>query len=168
MSPEGAAYTRDMIAWVRTLDATRPVTFVALGQELSHQTRTLPERSLHYVDFMCINYYGPPAKLGESLDALHALWPEKPVMLSEFGLRFDRVKVESVRVTHLRDILAVLRARPFICGLSFWAFNDYRRMPPLPPRVNIPGASPGDVYSLASASEAHARAIIAGFNLTIS
>ena len=124
-SPEGVAWTRDMAAWVRTLDATRPVTFAALGTELGLKEQTRELRSFNYVDFICSNFYGVPSNLGAGLDRVHALWPEKPVMISECGVRADFAASEAARITHLKEILEQVRSRPFVCGLSYWAFNDY-------------------------------------------
>ncbi|WP_438481323.1 hypothetical protein [Oleiharenicola lentus] len=59
------------------------------------------------------------------LDPVHMRWPKKSVFISEFGLRIDKVKSEQVRIDHFDKMLALARARPWICGLSFWSFNDY-------------------------------------------
>jgi beta-glucuronidase len=123
-SPEGVAWTKDMAEWVRALDDTRPVTFAALGREIGLKDIPLEQRSLHYVDFLCFNIYSSPKAIG-GLDRVHAQWPEKPIMVSEFGQRADQVKNEDVRIAHFRGTLEEVRKRPFIIGLSFWTFNDY-------------------------------------------
>lgn len=123
-SPEGVAWTKDMAAWVRGLDDTRPVTFAALAREMAATETPKEQRSPHYVDFISINIYSSPKGV-TGLDRLHAIWPEKPVMISEFGQRADQVKNEDVRIEHFRGTLAEVRSRPYICGLSFWTFNDY-------------------------------------------
>jgi len=133
-SPEGVVWTKDMAAWVRTLDDTRPVTFAALAREIGLKDVPKEQRSLHYVDFLCFNIYSSP-KAVAGLDGVHALWPEKPIMISEFGQRADQVASEDVRIQHFRGTLAEVRTRPYICGLSFWTFNDYLS--------RYPGTTPG-------------------------
>lgn len=133
-SPEGVAWTKDMAAWVRTLDDTRPVTFAALAREIGIKDVPPEQRSLHYVDFLCFNIYSSP-KAVAGLDRVHALWPGKPVMISEFGQRADQVENEDVRIQHFRGTLEEVRTRPYICGLSFWTFNDYLS--------RYPGTTPG-------------------------
>ena len=41
-------------------------------------------------------------------------------------MRADRVRDESERIDHFDAMLALVRERPWICGLSIWTFNDYR------------------------------------------
>ncbi len=123
-SPEGVAWTKDMAEFVRALDDTRPTTFAALGKEIGLKDIPLEQRSLSYVDFLCFNIYSSPKAIG-GLDRVHAQWPTKPIMVSEFGQRADQVKNEDARIAHFRGTLEEVRKRPFICGLSFWTFNDY-------------------------------------------
>jgi beta-glucuronidase len=123
-SPEGVAWTKDMAAFVRALDDTRPVTFAALAREIGLKDVPPEQRSLHHVDFLCFNIYSSPQAVA-GLDRVHALWPDKPIMISEFGLRADHVKDEDARIAHFRGTLEQVRRRPYICGLSFWTFNDY-------------------------------------------
>ncbi|MDR1009946.1 MAG: beta galactosidase jelly roll domain-containing protein [Opitutaceae bacterium] len=126
--PEGVAWTKQMFAFVKTLDTTRPVTFAALGTPL----RILREKqqpaetfSMHHVDFICANIYFKPEDVPAFIDPVHETWPGKPVLITEFGLRADRVKNEQERLAHFDKMFAIVRARPWICGFSFWSFNDY-------------------------------------------
>lgn len=123
-APEGVAWTKDMAEWVRSLDSTRPVTFAALSGEMGFKDVPKEQRSLNYIDFLCFNIYSTPKAIA-GLDRVHALFPDKPIMISEFGQRADQVKNEEARIAHFRGTLEEVRKRPFICGLSFWTFNDY-------------------------------------------
>ncbi|MDR0352860.1 MAG: beta galactosidase jelly roll domain-containing protein, partial [Opitutaceae bacterium] len=125
--PEGVAWTKDMIAFVKELDSTRPVTFAALGRALRilKENKKPEAQSLHYVDFICANIYVKPGQTPDLLDRVQEYWPDKPVLISEFGLRADRVKDEQERLDHFDDMFALVRERPWICGFSFWSFNDY-------------------------------------------
>jgi beta-glucuronidase len=126
--PEGVAWTKQMSAFVKTLDTTRPVTFAALGTPLRllREKQQPPETfSMHHVDFICANIYFNPADIPAHIDLLHETWPAKPVLITEYGLRADRVKNEQERLDHFDKIFAIVRARPWICGFSYWSFNDY-------------------------------------------
>lgn len=127
-TPEGIAWTRDMSAFVKDLDPTRPVTFAALGRALRllEAGEGRGEHSFDHVDFISQNYYFQPRQMAQFLDPVHVRWPDKPVMITEFGMRADRVRDESERIGHFDAMLALVRERPWICGLSIWTFNDYR------------------------------------------
>jgi len=127
-TPEGLDWTRDMAAFVKNLDSTRPVTFAALGGALRllEAGEGRGEHAFDHVDFISQNYYFQPRQMAQFLDPVHVRWPGKPVMITEFGMRDDRVKNESERTDHFDAMLALVRERPWICGLAIWTFNDYR------------------------------------------
>lgn len=116
-----------MAQFVKGLDATRPVTFAALGTALRkiREENTAAEHAFDYVDYISTNLYFSPKEMMAFLDPVHARWPGKPVAITEFGVRADRVKDERERLAHFDAVLAQVTARPWICGLSYWAFNDY-------------------------------------------
>ncbi|MDQ3256035.1 MAG: hypothetical protein M3R15_19420, partial [Acidobacteriota bacterium] len=70
------------------------------------------------------------------LDTAHKNFPNKPIFVSEFGQRADGInvsgklddeyKTQQARDQYLRDMIAAVRARPFVIGASLWTFNDYR------------------------------------------
>jgi beta-glucuronidase len=124
-TPSGVRWTKDMAAFVRTLDTSRPITFASYRADKNEVKRPEDEGS-HYVDFVSINLYGRPAAIGERLDVIHGRWPNKPVFISEFGVRADKVKDERERETWFHEAIAQLRTRPFVAGASVWTFNDYR------------------------------------------
>jgi beta-glucuronidase len=124
-TPSGVRWTKDMAAFVRTLDASRPITFASYRADKPEVKRPEDEGS-HYVDFVSINLYGRPAVIGERLDIIHGRWPNKPVFISEFGVRADKVKDERERETWFHDAIGQLRTRPYVAGASVWTFNDYR------------------------------------------
>lgn len=132
-SNEGIAWTRDMKAFVKSLDDTRPVTFASLGRSgvlaaeaLKAGVKDTPKIGLDDVDFICINSYTSPERLATWLDALNHYWPTKPILISEFGMRVDEVPNEQRRIDSFRGYLAALRSRPYVMGMSYWTFNDYR------------------------------------------
>ena len=124
-TPSGVRWTKDMAAFVRTLDTSRPITFASYRADKPEVKRPEDEGS-HYVDFVSVNLYGRPSAIGERLDVVHTRWPNKPVFISEFGVRADKVKDERERETWFHEAIGQLRTRPFVAGASVWTFNDYR------------------------------------------
>ena len=124
-TPEGAEWTKTFVELANQLDATRPTTYAALGYDISQPVANKEDRSMHWVDFISVNLYSSGKGSGAALDKIHALWPEKPILVSEYGQRTDQ-STEAARVKHFRDMLTAVRSRDFVMGLSYWSFNDYR------------------------------------------
>jgi beta-glucuronidase len=119
--PEGQAWTKDMYAYVKSIDASRLVTFASMFVFRDIIQKPEDEAS-QYVDFVSANIYGDHLK---NLKHIHALYPNKPVYISEFGLRTDGVKDEQDRVRHLQKAMQDFRQCDFLVGASVWTFNDY-------------------------------------------
>jgi beta-glucuronidase len=124
-TPEGADWTKTFVELVHRLDSTRPATYAALGYDASQPAASKEARGMHWVDFVSVNYYTSGEDAGRALDKIHAMWPEKPVLVSEYGKRTDQAS-EAARIRHFRDTLAAVRKRDFVMGMSYWSFNDYR------------------------------------------
>lgn len=139
-SEEGAAYVRRAVRFVRDLDSTRLITFASD----EHRSRD-GDRSYDYVDLIGINeyygwYYGTMHDIGPTLDRLHRLWPDKPVLVAEVGSGSlptlsnpnpaDKGKDYSTEYhkkflsTHLNQIFAPER-RGFVAGALVWLYNDF-------------------------------------------
>lgn len=119
---EGQAWTKDMYAFTKSMDPTRLVTFASMFVFRPIITKPEDEAS-HYVDFVSANIYGDHLN---NLNRIHALYPNKPVYISEFGLRTDNVKSEQDRVNHLKKAMEDFRKCDFLIGASVWTFNDYQ------------------------------------------
>jgi beta-glucuronidase len=119
--PAGQGWTKDMIAFAREVDPTRLYTFA------TNRLNTLPakpeDEASQYVDFISTNTYGGHAR---SLDHIHKLYPGKPVFISEWGTRSDGNGGEAYQAQHIREVLAEVRKRPYVAGISWWTYNDYR------------------------------------------
>jgi beta-glucuronidase len=124
-TPEGADWTKTFVDLVHRLDPTRPATYAALGYDASQPAASKEARGMHWVDFVSVNYYTSGEGAGKALDKIHAIWPDKPILVSEYGKRTDQDS-EAIRVRHFRDTLAAVRKRDFVMGMSYWSFNDYR------------------------------------------
>jgi len=149
----GREFVRDMIDFVKSLDPTRPVSFASnrLGSRPWFDATAL-------ADFVLMNQYfgtwiGPKQGLGPALDLIHASWPTKTVIISEFGFepRWNKIwgpptssldpaqyyvvadgtpsdseVVDAQRRRLIQEQMAVFRSKPFVSGAIFWTYQDYR------------------------------------------
>jgi len=118
---EGKAWVKDMYAFAKSIDASRLVTFASY-MVFRPIIRKPEDEASQYVDFISANIYGGHL---ENLRRIHALYPDKPVFVSEFGQRADEVKSEEERASYLRRTMAEFRQCDFLVGASVWTFNDY-------------------------------------------
>lgn len=126
-TPEGIEWTRETTRFVKELDPTRLTTFAALGNALRRlKVDPVAEHAFDYIDLISCNIYFPLHDMAPHLDPVHVRWPEKPVAITEFGRRADQVQSEQERIDHFDQVLAMVRERPWICGIAYWSFNDYK------------------------------------------
>lgn len=145
----GRAFIRDMVEYVKSLDPTRPVGFASyhllVGRPWADATA--------FTDFVMMNEYlgtwhGPKDALDIALDTTHSAWPEKPVLISEFGISPDWQKIEgpawidpqqyyiasnrasqnpeevdALRCRLIDEQIATFRNKPFVAGAFFWCYR---------------------------------------------
>ncbi|MDR6941052.1 glycoside hydrolase family 2 protein [Mucilaginibacter pocheonensis] len=118
--PAGQRWTKDMIAFGRSMDPSRLFTFVSM------RLNTLPKKpedeASQYSDFVCSNTYGNHAKV---LDNIHRLYPDKPILISEWGKRADQPSKEG-QVKDIETVVTEIRKRLYVIGASWWTYNDYQ------------------------------------------
>jgi len=119
-----------LVAVARSLDSTRPIAYVGMHD--------VDEKCFDLVDLPCINKYMGlrAAEFGERLDAIHALNPHKPLLVSEFGheavsgLCGEGYGTEDEQAAVLEGKWQVLRGRQsYIPGGLVWCLADYWHMP---------------------------------------
>ncbi len=149
----GNSFVQDMVAYVKSLDPTRPVGFATnrLG------SRTYFEAT-NFSDFVLMNQYfgtwvGPKQGLGAALDRIHQTWPEKAIIISEYGFEphwnelwgpatasldadqyyfipdgtpSDSEAADIIRRQLIVEQMAIFRSKPFVSGAIFWTYQDYR------------------------------------------
>ena len=118
----GLSWTKDMVEFVRNIDNTRLLTFASDRAGLPKIASPEAEGS-RYVDLVCVNIYQDYA---EKLDRIHALWPDKPVMVSEFAASGHVNLSAGEYEIYFRKMLEVFRGRPYVVGAAVWTYNDYR------------------------------------------
>jgi beta-galactosidase/beta-glucuronidase len=149
----GYSFVQEMIAYVKSLDPTRPVGFASdkLGSQPQSDATALS-------DFVMMNGYfgtwhGTKQELSPALDRIHQTWPDKTVIISEFGftphwnasfgpptssldpdeyyfvpddVASDSGEADAVRRQLISDQMPVFRSKPFVAGAIFWSYQDYR------------------------------------------
>lgn len=124
---EGKAWTRDMCAFAKSLDPSRLVTFAGKTGAFDSGNGKPEDEAPQNVDFISVNIYGDYL---ETLRRIHALYPGKPVYVSEFGQRSDEAGNESEHAAHYHAAMEDFRQCDFLIGASVWTFNDYRSLFP--------------------------------------
>jgi beta-glucuronidase len=109
-------------------------------------------------DFVMMNQYfgtwhGTKQALSPALDRIHQTWPDKTVIISEFGFAphwnatggpptsslnpdqyyvipdgtpADSEAADAVRRQLIGDQMPILRSKPFVASAIFWSYQDYR------------------------------------------
>ena len=124
-TPEGDEWTRCQAENYRQLDTTRLITFISHKPAADPKNISVPHDSYRYCDFLCINIYTDFPTFESTLKNLHQKYPDKPIFISECGLRADQVASEQQRIDHLKGLVDLIRKNPYVTGFSYWSFNDY-------------------------------------------
>jgi beta-glucuronidase len=120
----------------RLLEETKRLDPGRLCSYASNSLDSTPQRDVAgLMDFVEANEYygtwapGTAADAARYLDAIHAAFPGKPVVVSEYGYCActpDRPEGDEPRIEILRSHDAVIRSRDFVAGAIFFCYNDYR------------------------------------------
>jgi len=119
---EGKSWVKDMGAFTRGIDSSRLITFASM-MVWRETVKAAQDEASAFVDFISANIYGNYLK---NIQHIHAVYPDKAVFLSEFGVRADQVKDEGQRVAHLQNAMAAFRQCDYVIGACVWTFQDYR------------------------------------------
>ena len=129
-NPPAYQFAKHMLEQAKKLDPHRLCSYA------SNSLDETPERdAAGLMDFIETNEYfgswapGSAAEVGKHLDHLHAAFPGKPIVISEYGYcscTEDRPEGDDHRIEILRSHDAVIRSRDFVAGAIFFCYNDYR------------------------------------------
>ena len=122
---EGDDWTREQLDNFKQLDSTRLLTFVAIGTAINPVNLKQVHDAFRYCDFLNFNNYSSIEGLDKNIRLLHDKYPNKPIFISEIGMRSDEVKTEQVRIDHLKGLVNVINNHPYVIGFAYWSFNDY-------------------------------------------
>jgi beta-glucuronidase len=129
-NPPAYQFAKHMLEEAKRLDPNRLCSYASnsLGETPERDTAGL-------MDFIETNEYfgswaqGTPEVVAKHLDDLHAAFPRKPVVISEYGYcacTKDRPEGDEHRIEILRSHDAAIRSKDFVAGAIFFCYNDYR------------------------------------------
>ena len=145
-TPGGIAYFRAMRDMIRTIDPDRYVSFT--DDKLPNLERAEQSAAMN-ADFLMMNEYfgswhGPASALDPALDAVHRMFPDKMVIISEMGyagiFAKDSAAADRARIGIMQSQIPLLAARDWIAGAILWCYQDYKS-----PRNLWPGEAEGYV-----------------------
>ncbi len=129
-NPPAYQFAKHMLEEAKRLDPNRLCSYA------SNSLGETPKRdAAGLMDFIETNEYfgswapGPPEAVAKHLDDLHAAFPGKPVVISEYGYcacTEDRPEGDERRMEILRSHDAAIRTKDFVAGVIFFCYNDYR------------------------------------------
>jgi len=128
--PPAYEFAKRLLQEARKLDPGRLCSYA------SNSLDTTPERDVAgLMDFIEANEYfgtwapGSAADAERYLDGIHAAFPGKPIVISEYGYCActpDRPEGDEHRMEILRTHDIAIRSREYIAGAIFFCYNDYR------------------------------------------
>jgi beta-glucuronidase len=131
-TPGGIAYFRTLRDYIRKLDPSR---FVTYADDKLPTLKRAEDSAATDADFLMMNQYfgswhGPESELSESLDRVGQMFPNKMVIISEFGLAGIFAKnpedADPMRVDIIRKQMPELARRDWIAGAILWCYQDYK------------------------------------------
>jgi len=121
---EGIEWTRDMRKFTLGIDPSRLITF-ASRFTADPAVKSAKDEASQYSDFVSVNLY---VNFAQRLDHVHELYPDKPVFVTEFGLRGDAGLNDPARIQYITEAVSTMKQRPWVIGGELWSWNDYRSL----------------------------------------
>jgi len=129
-NPNSRAFAHAIAKEARAADPSRLLTYA------SHSLREHPEEDMAGdFDFISANEYfgswypGGPPELRAHLEDLRRAFPNKPIVVSEYGWCECQAKIppgDEDRVTIVNDHTQVMRESDVVAGAIYFDYNDYR------------------------------------------
>jgi beta-glucuronidase len=129
-NPPAYKFAKRMYEEAKKLDPRRLRSYAS--NSLQHDPQNDVSKLMDFIEWN--EYYeswypGTPEDLGRNLQAIHHAFPDKPIVISEYGYCActpDRPEGDNRRVQVLRDHTRVCREAQNVSGLIFFCYNDYR------------------------------------------
>jgi beta-galactosidase/beta-glucuronidase len=131
-TPGGRAYVKAMVEHVKALDPGRYASYADDGLPW---IKDASENGNQHTDFVMMNQYfgswaGPAEGLAPALERVGQMFPDKMVVISEFGLAApfapDTPQADRMRVQVMESQLAEFQKHEFVAGAVFWCYQDYK------------------------------------------
>jgi beta-glucuronidase len=146
-NPTRTKFLSDLVAEARKLDGTRPITSALIGPRANGNEMAQNDPLCEVLDVIGQNeYVGWYESTPEQADSLHWTFPQKPVLMSEFGAEakfgshgpLDQRWTEEQQVYVLQHQFTMLAKIPQLRGTIPWVLMDFRS-----PGRNIPRLQDG-------------------------
>jgi len=129
-NPPAYAFAKRMYEEAKKLDPQRLVSYA------SHSLFQTPGKDVAgLMDYVMCNEYvgswqeGGRPEVVKLVEAIHAAFPDKPLVISEYGYcacTADRAEGDGRRTSILLGQDSVFRQYDYVAGLIFFCYNDYR------------------------------------------
>jgi beta-galactosidase len=129
-APPAYQFAKRMREEAKRLDPSRLCSYA------SDSLRNTPQRDVAgLMDFIETNEYygswyaGTAEDVARHFDEVHAAFPDKPIVVSEYGYcacAADRPEGDDRRIDIMRSHDAAIRSKDFVGGAIFFCYNDYR------------------------------------------
>ncbi len=129
-NPPAKKFAQAMFREARKLDSSRPLSYASNTLHSHTDDDVAGEMDfLEWNEYYESWYKGTAESVRESLAKIRAKYPNKPIVISEYGLCECDPKnptSDERRIEILKSHNAVYRAEPNVGGLIFFCYNDYR------------------------------------------
>ena len=129
-NPPAHGFAKRMYQEAKRRDPRRLVSYA------SNSLQKTPEKdAAGLMDYIMWNEYyeswygGTPVDVGRNLDEIHRVFPDKAIVISEYGYcacTAERPEGDARRIEVLRAHDRVFREHDYVAGLIFFDYNDYR------------------------------------------
>jgi hypothetical protein len=131
-TPGGIEYFRMMRDFIHRMDPGR---YVSYADDNLAKLERAEQSAANDADFLMMNQYygtwhGPASALIPALDRVDKLFPNKMVIVSEFGYPGFFAKeprdADPERIKTLQEQMPLMAARDWIAGTILWCYQDYK------------------------------------------
>jgi hypothetical protein len=131
-TPGGIEYFRMMRDFIHSIDPGR---YVSYADDNLAKLERAEQSAANDADFLMMNQYygtwhGPASALIPALDRVDKLFPNKMVIVSEFGYPGFFAKeprdADPERIRTLQEQMPLMAARDWIAGTILWCYQDYK------------------------------------------
>ena len=131
-TPGGMAYFKTMYDFIKSLDPDR---YVSYADDRIAFVEDPKKNAASIADFVMWNEYfgtwhGPETSLPVAMERIKRNYPDKTVMVSEFGVAGvfapDAEAADKLRVQIFRDQMAMFGKQDWIAGALMWCYQDYK------------------------------------------
>ncbi len=131
-TPGGIEYFHMMRDFIRSIDPGR---YVSYADDNLPKLERAEQSAANEADFLMMNQYfgtwhGPASALVSALDRVDKLFPNKMVIISEFGypgfFAKDPRAADPERIRTLQEQMPLMAARDWIAGTILWCYQDYK------------------------------------------